>query len=51
MVNSVQTIQPTQFSSFHVLMARIRSEHKQDKHREVSHLYNTYLHSLIQQMV
>jgi hypothetical protein len=46
-VNSARTIQSTQFLSFHALTDRIRSEKKQDNHREVSLLSNGYLHSLI----
>jgi hypothetical protein len=46
-VNSVRTIQSTQFLSFRALTDRIRSEQKQDNHREVSLLSNGYLRSLI----
>jgi hypothetical protein len=47
MVNSVRTVQLTQFTSFGVLMARMRSEHKQDKCKVVSKISNNYLNSLI----
>jgi hypothetical protein len=50
MVNSVRTVQPTQFSCFYVLTARIRSKHKQAKCREITQLSNGYLH-WIQQTV
>jgi hypothetical protein len=47
MVNSVRTVQSTQFSSFSVLTVIIRLEHKQDKRRAISQLSNGYLNSLI----
>jgi hypothetical protein len=47
-VNSVRTVQSTQFFSFLVLTARIRLDHKHDKHKAVSQLSNGYLNSLIQ---
>jgi hypothetical protein len=46
-VNSARTIQSTQFLSFRAPTDRIRSEHKQDKRREVSLISNDYLHALI----
>jgi hypothetical protein len=46
-VNSVLTAQSTQIFSFTILTYRIRFYHKHDKHREVSHLFNGYLHSLV----
>jgi hypothetical protein len=46
--NSVLTVQSIPFSSFSVLTARIRLDHKQEKHRGVSFLSNSYLNSLIQ---